>query len=266
LVSLEFAKIYTQVLKMTTLTRLDCGTLQGELGMFEEGSTGHVTLPVNAWLLRHPQGTVLFDAGMPSSFTGETDRTKKISEFLEIGFGKENTVESQLIANEQEPDRIDFVVLSHIHFDHVGGLSEVPNATVIIQRKEWVANTKGDQDPDTLHPRKDFDLGHKLMLIDGEHDLFGDGSVVCIPTPGHTVGHQSLKVRLSTGEKVVLASDCCCFARTVDTAVLQSFAFDFDEQLRSLVYLRKCRDDGAMIIPGHDIVVVSKLPKVLGQN
>jgi glyoxylase-like metal-dependent hydrolase (beta-lactamase superfamily II) len=86
---------------------------------------------------------------------------------------------------------------------------------------------------------------------------------VCIPTPGHTIGHQSLEVRLSTGAKVVLASDCCCFARTVDTAVLQNFAFDFDEQRRSLVYLRKCRDDGAIIIPGHDIDVVGKLPKVL---
>ncbi len=248
---------------MTTLTRLDCGKLHGELGMFEEGSEGLVTLPVNAWLLRHPLGTVLFDAGMPSSFTGETVRTKKISEFLNIDFSKENTLGAQLIANEQAPERIDFVVVSHIHFDHMGGLSEIPNATVVIQRKEWEANTTGDQDPDTLHPRKDFDLGHKIMLIDGEHDLFGDRSIVCIPTPGHTIGHQSLEVHLSTGAKMVLASDCCCFARTVDTAVLQNFAFDFDEQRRSLVYLRKCRDDGAIIIPGHDIEVVGKLPKVL---
>ena len=248
---------------MTYLTRLDCGKLHGDLGMFEEGSEGLVTLPVNAWLIRHPRGTVLFDAGMPPSFTGETDRTKKISEFLRIDFGKENTLGAQLIANEQEPEHVDFVVVSHIHFDHMGGLSEIANATVVVQRNEWEANTAGDQDPDTLHPRKDFDLGHKLMLIDGEHDLFGDRSIVCIPTPGHTIGHQSLEVRLPTGAKVVLASDCCCFARTMDTAILQNFAFDFDEQRRSLTYLRKCRDDGAIIVPGHDIEAVGQLPKVL---
>ena len=126
------------------------------------------------------------------------------------------TVDAQLQANSQDPDRVDFVVVSHLHFDHVGGLSMVPNATVVVQRKEWGGRHGRAQDAETLHERKDYDLGHPLRLIDGEHDLFGDDAVVCIPTPGHTVGHQSLRVRLSTGQQVVLASDCCYFSRTLD--------------------------------------------------
>ena len=192
---------------MSELTRLDCGELRGELAMFEQGSTGRVTLTVSAWLVRHPRGSVLFDAGMPSSFVGGSERTRVISEFLSIGFDAGDTVEAQLIANAQDPERVDFVVVSHLHFDHVGGLSDIPNATVIVQRKEWEANTSADQDPETLHPREDFDLGHVLRLVDGEYDIFGDGAVVCIPTPGHTVGHQSLRVQLSAGGQVVLASD-----------------------------------------------------------
>jgi glyoxylase-like metal-dependent hydrolase (beta-lactamase superfamily II) len=62
-----------------------------------------------------------------------------------------------------------------------------------------------------FNPR-DFDLGHKLRLIDGEHDVFSDGSVVCLPTHGHTSG--SLKLRLDSGE-IVLAADACYFCRTL---------------------------------------------------
>jgi len=249
---------------MTTLTRLDCGDLRGDLAMFEEGSEGQVTLTVSAWLVRHPSGTVLFDTGMPTSFVGGSDRTKQISEFLSIGFEANDTVGAQLIVHSQDPERVDFVVVSHLHFDHVGGLSAIPNATVIVQRKEWEASMNEPQEADTLHPREDFDLGHTLRLIDGEYDLFGDDTVVCIPTPGHTIGHQSLRIRLSTGKQIVLASDCCYFARTLDTVVLPTFGYNLEEQRRSLAYLRKCRDEGARIIPGHDIEVVSNLPRILG--
>ena len=173
---------------MTTLTRLDCGELHGDLGLFETGADGQVTLSVSAWLVRHPPGTVLFDTGMPSSFVGGDARTQRISEFLTIGFGVDDKVDAQLQANSQDPGRVDFVVVSHLHFDHVGGLSMIPNATVVIQRKEWEAGIAVTQDADTIHERKDYDLGHPLRLVDGEPDLFGDDAVVCIPTPGHTVG------------------------------------------------------------------------------
>ena len=249
---------------MTTLTRLDCGEIHGNLAGFEEGSSGPVTLSVNAWLIHHPRGTVLFDVGMPASFAGGSDRTEQLSEYFTIGFDAKDTIGAQLISNDQDPAKIDFVVVSHLHFDHVGGLAEIPNATVIIQRKEWEANMAGPPEELNLHPREDFDLGHTLRLIEGEYDVFGDGSLMCIPTPGHTIGHQSLRLKLSTGENLILTSDCCCFARTIDTGVVQAYGYDLDEQRRSLEELKKCRDRGAIIIPGHDIEVVKRLPRKLG--
>jgi glyoxylase-like metal-dependent hydrolase (beta-lactamase superfamily II) len=142
----------------------------------------------------------------------------------------------------------------------------IPNATLVIQRREWEAGMAVTHDAETFHERKDYDLGHTLRLVDGEHDLFGDDAVVCIPTPGHTVGHQSLRLRLSTGQQVVLTADCCYFARTLDGGALPTFGDDLDEQRRSLVRLRKLRADGATIIPGHDINLVSSMPRVLGAN
>jgi glyoxylase-like metal-dependent hydrolase (beta-lactamase superfamily II) len=251
---------------MTTLTRLDCGELHGDLGMFETGADGRVTLSVSAWLVRHPRGTVLFDTGMPASFVEGSARTRRISAFLTIGFGAGDRLDARLRADAQDPGRVDFVVVSHLHFDHVGGLSMVPNATVVVQRKEWEAGMAVAHDADTLHARKDYDLGHVLRLVDGEHDLFGDDAVVCIPTPGHTVGHQSLRVRLSTGRQVVLASDCCYFARTLDGGALPTFGHDFDEQRRSLAGLRKLRDDGAAIVPGHDRDFFGAMPRILGAD
>jgi glyoxylase-like metal-dependent hydrolase (beta-lactamase superfamily II) len=121
---------------------------------------------------------VLFDAGMPASFVEGFARTRRISEFLAIGFGAENRVDTQLEANSQDPGHVDFVVVSHLHFDHVGGLSMLPNATLVIQRKEWEAGMAVARDAETLHEREDYDLGHPVLLVDGEHDLFGGRSEV----------------------------------------------------------------------------------------
>jgi glyoxylase-like metal-dependent hydrolase (beta-lactamase superfamily II) len=99
--------------------------------------------------------------------------------------------------------------------------------------------------------RADFDLGHKVIQIDGEHDLFGDGSVVCLPTYGHTPGHQSLKVRLASGD-VVLAADACYFCRTLRERRLPQRVFDREAMLASLEELARCEAAGARIFFGHD--------------
>jgi glyoxylase-like metal-dependent hydrolase (beta-lactamase superfamily II) len=110
-------------------------------------------------------------------------------------------------------------------------------------------------DPDAAAQRgfnpRDFDLGHKLRLIDGEHNVFGDGSVVCLPTPGHTPGHQSLKLRLPGGE-VVLAADSCYFCRTLRERRLPRFVYDRDQMLASLDRLGALEHAGARIFFGHD--------------
>jgi N-acyl homoserine lactone hydrolase len=101
-----------------------------------------------------------------------------------------------------------------------------------------------------FNPR-DFDLGHKLRLLDGEHDVFGDGSVMCLPTHGHTPGHQSLKLRLPGGE-VVLAADSCYFCRTLKERRLPRFAFDKEMMRVTLDRLAALEAAGARIFFGHD--------------
>jgi glyoxylase-like metal-dependent hydrolase (beta-lactamase superfamily II) len=136
-------------------------------------------------------------------------------------------------------------------FWHVGGNALIPNATVIVQRREWQAG----MDPDIAAQRgfnpQDFDLGHKVVQVDGEHDVFGDGSVTCLPTYGHTPGHQSLKLRLAGGE-VVLAADSCYFCRTLRARRLPKNVHDRDAMHASLDRLARLEASGARIFFGHD--------------
>jgi N-acyl homoserine lactone hydrolase len=87
--------------------------------------------------------------------------------------------------------------------------------------------------------------------VDGEHDVFGDGSVVCLPTHGHTPGHQSLKLRLPGGD-IVLAADSCYFCRTLRERRLQRFAYDKEAMLAALDRLAALEKAGARIVFGHD--------------
>jgi N-acyl homoserine lactone hydrolase len=90
-----------------------------------------------------------------------------------------------------------------------------------------------------------------VVQVDGEHDVFGDGSVMCLPTYGHTPGHQSLKLRLAAGE-VVLAADSCYFCRTLRERRLPKNVNDRDAMHASLDRLARLEASGARIFFGHD--------------
>ena len=232
---------------------LTCGHLEGELSYLMEGGESRVRLPIPAYLIEHPKGRVLFDAGM--HIDCRTDPAGRLGQRLmslfQFDYRAGEEVGARLAALGRDPAEIDILINSHLHFDHAGGNAQIPNATLVVQRREWDAG----MDPDSAAKRgfnpRDFDLGHKLRLIDGGHDLFGDGSVVCLPTPGHTPGHQSLKLRLPSGE-IVLAADSCYFCRTLRERRLPRFVFDREQMLASLDRLAALERVGARIFFGHD--------------
>jgi N-acyl homoserine lactone hydrolase len=151
----------------------------------------------------------------------------------------------------RDPGKIDLLINSHFHFDHCGGNAQIPNATLLVQHLEWDAGANANMAARCGFDPRDFDLGHKLRLLDGEHDAFGDGSVVCLPTCGHTPGHQSLRLRLPGGD-VVLAADSCYFCRTLRERRLPRFVYDREQMLASLDRLTALEAAGARIYFGHD--------------
>ncbi len=240
-----------------TITALDCGWLRTQQRtLLDGGTTELIDIPVPAWLVRHPRGDVVFDAGLHPSLSGSADSLGRMSKLFEPLLDSDGAVGSRLEQHDIDPLGSFTVVVSHCHFDHVGGLCEMPNARIVVNAAEWAsaldAGQQGGYDSALI------DLGHAVTTVDETHDLFDDGSVVCLPTPGHTCGHQSLRVLTADGP-VILTADACYFTHTLDDGVLPPFSFDHDQQRQSLEWLRQQQRSGTRIVPGHDATVVREM-------
>lgn len=230
-----------------------CGWLTGDLAGFVEGGEGRIRVPVPTFLVEHPRGRLVFDAGLhPDAGVDPAGRLGVLSAFFDVEFGPGDDVASRLAAADVDPARVDLLALSHLHFDHAGGAALLPNARLLVQRKEWEAGADPDLAARCSFDPRDFRLGHDVVLADGEHDVFGDGRVVCLPTHGHTPGHQSLRLRLDDGREVVLCADACYLRRNLDEMRLPGVVFDRERMRRSLERLAAMRADGASMVYGHD--------------
>ena len=234
------------------LFALTCGWLTGPTGNFLAGERGRLRVPVPSFLIDHPRGLVLFDSGLhPDVQRDPPARLGQAARFFDVEFRAGEDVVARLAALEVDVGRVRYLVNSHLHFDHTGGNACVPNAQLVVQRREWEAGQDADLVRANYYDPKDYRTGHDVLAADGEHDLFGDGRVVCLPTHGHTPGHQSLRVRLDGGE-VVLAADACYLRRSLDAMHLPAVAHDPEAMRESLRRLRALRDAGARIFYGHD--------------
>jgi glyoxylase-like metal-dependent hydrolase (beta-lactamase superfamily II) len=212
------------------------------------------TVPVLSFLVDHPRGKLLFDTGVhrqarldPLTRLG-AERMKRLTVKSQAG----EDVVPQLARLGVTPDDVRYVANSHLHFDHCGGNEFFPRATFFVQRPELEAARRPGFVPSYSPSPIDFDHALDYRLLDGEHDVFGDGMVVLFPTYGHTPGHQSLLVRAGK-EMVVCASDACYTRENMDRDVLPKILWDPTVMRDSLAALRKLRDQtGATMFYGHD--------------
>jgi glyoxylase-like metal-dependent hydrolase (beta-lactamase superfamily II) len=124
-----------------------------------------------------------------------------------------------------------------------------PNVPIVVQRREWEAAHDAASIARNFYQPIDYaKLDAQVVLVDGDNDLLGDGSVELLLTPGHTAGHQSVRV----GEKLVIGGDVAHYASTLDDHRFPIFADDHDAQAKSAERLRGLRDEGAAVTSGHD--------------
>jgi len=159
----------------------------------------------------------LFDTGMHPDCQDDPEkraRARAIAQLFRFDYRKGEEVSARLEAIGRDPRKINLIVNSHLHFDHVG------RQTSAFPMRPWSsrsANWDAGQNPEMaaargFQPAATYDLGHKIKIVDGEHDLFGDGQrhAACRPMATRP-GHQSLKVRLATGD-VVPRRRCLLFS------------------------------------------------------
>jgi glyoxylase-like metal-dependent hydrolase (beta-lactamase superfamily II) len=244
------------------LLAFTCGWLTGPTGLFLAGESGELRVPVPVFLIDHPGGLVLFDSGLhPDAGRDPAGRLgAAAAAVFRVELAPGEDVAARLAALAVDPGRIRYLVNSHLHFDHTGGNAVVPNARVVVQRCEWEAGRDADLARANHYDARDYDTGHDVLCVDGEHDLFGDGRIVCLPTPGHTPGHQSLRVRTDAGE-TVLAADACYLRRTLEELRLPAIAHDPETMLASLRRLRALAAAGTRIVYGHDPAFWAGVPQ-----
>lgn len=228
-----------------------CGWLDVDAKNILAKQPGRLRLPIPSFLIEHPKGRAVFDTGLHRDLQRSAERLGALAKVFEVRYRPGEDLAARLRAYGVETGKIDFLINSHLHFDHVGGNEAIPNAKLIVQRREWEAGADPDLIRKNAYNRADFDLGHQLQLADGEYDVFGDGSVVCIPTYGHTAGHQSLRVRLDSGE-VVMTADSCYMRKALEEMLFPPFAHNYDAMRAVMERFRAMERAGARLIFGHD--------------
>ena len=215
-----------------------------------------VRFPIPAYVIETAGERVLVDTGLHPA--AADDAARHYGEPDALGLFQLELGAS--IAEQVDLTTITKVVMTHLHFDHAGGLALLPpSVPVVVQRREWEAVHDADAIAKNFYLPLDYGtVGEQVMLVDGDHDLLGDGSIELLSTPGHTPGHQSVRV----GERLVLGGDVTHYASGLDDHRFPMFADDFDAQAASANRLRALRDAGALVRPGHDpaVLVPGPLP------
>lgn len=190
----------------------DCGTLvynRPEDYNLTREEVKDSNMGVTCYLVLHPKGMLLYDTGLNDRMAGRPLYENVLEGYAQIKF---NTLRGQLADIGVAPGNIDYLVLSHYHWDHVGNAAEFAGATWLVYNADR-AQMFAHASRGTSWFSQYAALEHsKTLLLEGDHDVFGDGSVVVISTPGHTEGHCSLLVRLKNTGPVVLSGDLYHYA------------------------------------------------------
>jgi glyoxylase-like metal-dependent hydrolase (beta-lactamase superfamily II) len=281
-----------------TLRPLLCGVMAAPAGWFERGSGARATIqalgigvpaeelirvPIVAFLLEHPSaGLVLVDTGFHRSIAeGPADQRSRnlgpIGRIMSrrVQMRPEQTVVAQLQAQGIDPEAIELIVMTHLHFDHASALSDFPGAKVLVSEVEWRAATgagsllrgysRAQLDPRADYMTIDFDGPGAAAHgpFDRSVDVFGDGSVMLVSTPGHSPGHLSLILRLAERE-ALLTGDAAYTMGTLRDGRRPWRADDkqaFETSLAALAAYDRAHPD-ALVVPGHDIAAWEQLDEL----
>jgi len=250
----------------------DCGVLHNaDMGRFnlkkEEVDTSDMSIA--CFLVAHPKGTLMWDVGaIPDNEWTPTGRPITAHVSLPDGQQREADVDKALQAQLAEigysPSDINYVALSHYHYDHTANANAFAGATWLVRQVERDAMFGGGKVSGSLRPSTFSALqkSKTIILKEDEYDLFGDGSVIVKAAPGHTQGHQVLYVKLAKTGGVVLSGDLYHYPAEKTLDRVPTFEFSQEQTRASRVavdaFLKKT---GAQLWIQHDFIGNAKLKK-----
>jgi N-acyl homoserine lactone hydrolase len=238
-----------------TLTRLDCGTNPKPVVVAERfsdtyayGTDKLVQFTYSCYLIKHGNEYMVWDTGF---VPGSNPNAPKVS------------LTEQLATLKVTPDQVKYVGISHYHADHTSQLPSLTKSTLLIGKGDWDAITapKPAQGVNAVAFTNWTSMGGSVEPLTLDKDVFGDGSVVILRTPGHTPGHSSLLVKLKESGNVLLTGDLAHFQENYESNGVPAFNFDRSETVASLDRFKKIAANlKAKVIIQHDARDIGKLP------
>jgi N-acyl homoserine lactone hydrolase len=207
---------------------LNCGEgVAGDISRWSPGVNEGKSMDFvdNCYLIKHAQGWFLWDTGIPDAVAGMPDGLVP-SDPKAVTWRRPKTLAGQLDQIGVKPSDIRAMAVSHTHPDHIGNVEMFPTAMLYVQKTEYDWPDANNQ------PR--FKAEHPVTKLDGDRDVFGDGSVVILRTPGHTPGHQSLLVKLPKTGAVVLSGDAVHFRDNWDNRRVPSMNVSKEQTTASM--------------------------------
>ena len=211
---------------------LNCGEgVAGDIGRWSPGVNEGKSMDFvdNCYLIKHALGWMLWDTGVADAIASMPDGQKP-ADPRATHWKRPKTLASQLDQLGVKPADIKYLAVSHTHPDHSGNVAMFPQSMLLVQKAEY-------DWPAPVGPR--FKPEHPVNKLDGDHDVFGDGSVTIIATPGHTPGHQSLLVKLPNTGAVLLSGDAVHFKSNWDN---RGIPVNNSDQAKSAASMQRMAD------------------------
>jgi glyoxylase-like metal-dependent hydrolase (beta-lactamase superfamily II) len=234
-------------------------------------------------LIRHPRATFLFEGGVGSQIQDEFRRNFNIWQRQLFAFVPEEPLLAQLASAGIDPGTIGFLILTHLHFDHAGVIRDFPGAKVRVTREEYDGALQAAAEGKLGYFREQFGdpaINWDFVQFNSAGfgpfarslDLFGDGSIVLVPLPGHTAGGLGMFVTLESGERYFFIGDASWSAKAIMVPSERiPFARDkvdsSPEAVRqTLVFIHDLwlNNPGLHVMPAHDFEALRSIPPLIG--
>ena len=238
-----------------SLARIECGTaakpVNAALRWIDTFTPQEVnlTFTFSCYLIKHGDDYMVWDTGYAP---GSNPNAAKVS------------LAERLAEVKVKPEQVKYVGISHFHQDHTGQLSPLTNATLLIGKGDWDGiNANPPMQGANVAGFKDW-MGPNARKVEPlalDKDVFGDGTVMVIRTPGHTPGHMSALVRLRSGKSYLLTGDAVHFHENWETNGVPGFNYSRADTLASMDRMKKIAANlGATVVIQHDPRDIGKLP------
>jgi glyoxylase-like metal-dependent hydrolase (beta-lactamase superfamily II) len=215
------------------------GWLNIDKSSLQTGATGKISVPVAFFLIKHPKGNVLFDTGNNDKIITDPTYWGPLAQSLTPGRSPDVAIDAQLDKIGVKPSDIKYVVLGHMHLDHAGNVGKFPNATIVYQRDEIVNAFWPKPGYGCCYITGDFAMlrnnvganetsRQKVIELNGDLDLFGDGSIYIHRAVSHTPGTEMMVVRLPKSGLVVLTTDVCYLMENLQKDILPTVSLAYD--------------------------------------